>query len=58
MVKIAPDRCKQSSWLENLVADVREISSAKSCAGSQLLFLAELLETGVAAQRVPLRMEP
>ena len=57
MVKIAPDRCKQSSWLENLVADVREISS-KTCAGSRLLFLAEFLKSGIAAQRVPDRIEP
>ena len=27
---MAPDRCKQSSWLENLVDDVQEISSAKN----------------------------
>ena len=58
MAKIALDRCKQSSWLENLVADVREISSAKNRAGSRLLFLAEFLESGIAAQRVPERIEP
>ena len=58
MVKIAPDRCKQSSCLENLVADVRESSSAKTSVGSRLLFLAEFLENGIGAQRVPLRIEP
>ena len=58
MVKIALDRCKQSSWLENLAADVREISSAKTCAGSRLLFLAEFLESGIGAQRVPERIKP
>ena len=58
MAKIALDRCKQSSWLENLVADVREISSAKNRAGSRFLFLAEFLENGIAAQMVPERIEP
>ena len=38
MVKIAPDRCKQSSWLENLVADVREISSANNLRGFTAVF--------------------
>ena len=30
----------------------------KSSAGSRLLFLAEFLESGIAAQRVPERIEP
>ena len=38
------------------VADL--VLASQPCAGSRLLFLAEFLENGIRAQRVPERIEP